>query len=88
MRCDPVAVLAAVAGSTLHRLLQWATLVSKDGKKGSNLWAVRRTNDMAMMNQKVSPHDDSWTVAMEAGIRSGVRNSSPAEWGCPENGRS
>jgi len=28
----------------LQRSLQWATLVSKDGKKGSNLCSVRHAN--------------------------------------------
>jgi len=41
---------------------------SKDGKKGSNLCLVRFTNTLAISTKKVLPHDDSWTVAMEAGI--------------------
>lgn len=36
--------------------------------------------------QRVSPHIDSWTVAMEVGISSGVCNNSPTEWGGLENG--
>jgi len=35
----------------------------------------------------VLPHDDNWAVAMGAGICEEVRDSSPAEWGSPENGR-
>jgi len=58
-----------LAPGVLHRLLQWATLVSKDGKKGSNLWVVRRANTSVNTIKKALLHTDSWTVAMEAGNR-------------------
>jgi len=44
-------------------------LVSKDGKKGSNLWVVRRANTSVNTIKKALLHIDSWTVDMEAGIR-------------------
>lgn len=44
-------------------------MVSKDGEKGSNLWVVRRANNSASTIKKALLHNDSWTVAMEAGIR-------------------
>jgi len=43
-------------------------LVSKDGKKGSNFCSVRLSKTSTPTSQKVLPHDDSWAVAMEAGI--------------------
>jgi len=40
----------------------------QDGKKGSNLCAVRLSKSPTLTSEKALLHDDSWAVAMEAGI--------------------